>query len=90
MNADAKLDAPIVWNACVPLKHRVLDFEGAAHRVDHAAELDNCAIAGALDDSAMMHRDSRIDQVAAQCSKAREDAILVRAREARVADDVGH
>src|SRR5215469_16393539 len=38
MNADAKLDAPIVRNASVPLDHGVLDFQGTPHGVDHAAE----------------------------------------------------
>ena len=40
MDADAKLDAPIRRNARVPLDHRVLHFDGAAHRVDDAAELE--------------------------------------------------
>ena len=38
----------------------------AAHRVDDAAELDDAAIAGALDDAPMMHGDRGIDQIAAQ------------------------
>ena len=36
-----------------------------------------------------MHGDGRVDQVAAQAPKARERAILVRAREPAVADDIG-
>ncbi len=36
----------------------------------------------------LMHGDGRIDQVAAQRSHSREDAILVRAGESAVADDV--
>jgi hypothetical protein len=40
VNADPELDAPVRWHACVPLDHRVLDFHGAAHGVDDAAELD--------------------------------------------------
>jgi hypothetical protein len=34
------------------------------HRVDDAAEFDNGAVAGALNDPAAMHDDGRIDQVA--------------------------
>ncbi len=40
MDADAKLDAPILRHAGVALDHGVLDLDGAAHRVDDAAELD--------------------------------------------------
>ena len=40
MDADAKLDAPLRRQAGVALDHAVLHFDGAAHRVDHAAELD--------------------------------------------------
>jgi DNA invertase Pin-like site-specific DNA recombinase len=36
-----------------------------------------------------MHRDGRIDQVAAKGPKAREDSILIRTRKPRVADHVG-
>ena len=35
-------------------------------RVDHAAELDDRAVAGALDDAAAMGGDGRVDQIAAQ------------------------
>ena len=40
MNADAELDAALGRHAGVALDHGVLHFDGAAHRVDHAAELD--------------------------------------------------
>src|SRR5271156_5656333 len=49
MNADAKLDAPIGRHPGVALDHRALHLDGAAHGVDHAAELDQRSIAGALD-----------------------------------------
>ena len=39
------------------------------------------AVAGALDDAAVMHGDSRVDQVAAQRPQPRENALLVRAGE---------
>ena len=56
MNADAEDDAAILGHAGVALDHRVLNFDGAAHGVDDAAELDDRAVAGALDDRA---RDAR-------------------------------
>ena len=40
MNADAELDAALGRHAGVALDHAVLHLDGAAHGVDHAAELD--------------------------------------------------
>ncbi len=76
-------------HAGVALDHAVLHFDGAAHRVDHAAELDQRAVAGALDHAPVMDGDRGVDQVAAQSPQPRERAVLVRAREPAVADDVG-
>ena len=61
MNADAKFDALFEHDARVALNHGVLHFECAAHCVDYAAELDDAAVAGALDDAAMVHRDCGIN-----------------------------
>ena len=88
MNADAKLDALVERDAGVALDHGVLHFEGAAHRVDDAAELDDAAVAGALDDAAMMHGDCRIDQIAAQRAQPRQRSIFVRAGEPAIADHI--
>ena len=38
--ADAEFDAPLGGQARVALDHSVLHLDGAAHGVDHAAELD--------------------------------------------------
>ena len=51
MDADAKLDAAFGRQAGVALDHAVLHLDRAAHGVDHAAELDAAAVAGALDDA---------------------------------------
>ena len=88
MNADAELDAALGRQAGVALGHAVLHFDGAAHGVDHAAELDENAVAGSFDDASVMRVDGGIDQIAAQPTQARERAILVRSREPAVADDV--
>ena len=74
----------------VALDHRPLDFNGAVHCVDDTAELDNRAVPRALNDPAMMHGDGRVDQIAAQRPEPSKDAILVRASEPRIADDIGH
>ena len=72
----------------VALDHAGLNLDRAAHGVDHAAELDEAAVAGALDDAAVMQGDGRIDQVAVQRPQPRQNAILVRSREPAKADDI--
>ena len=88
MNADAELDAALWRHAGVALDEAVLHFDCATHGVDDAAELDEAAVAGALDDAPVVHGDGRIDEVAAQCPEPRKGAVLVRAGEPAVADDV--
>jgi hypothetical protein len=90
MNADAELDALLLRDAGVALDHRALDLDGAAHRVNNAAEFDDASVAGALDDAAAMHGDDRVDEVAAERPEASEDPILIRASETAEADNVGH
>ena len=86
----AKFDALVGRDPSVALDHRPLDFNGAVHRVDDTPELDNCAIAGALDDAAVVHGDGRIDQVAAERPQPRQNPVLVGSGKPRIADDVGH
>src|ERR1700688_766281 len=88
MDADAEDNAAVLGNADVALDHRVLNFYGATHGVDDAAELDDRAVAGALDDAPAMHGDSRVDQIAAQRPEPRQNAILVSAGEPAIADHV--
>ena len=52
--------------AGVALDHAGLHLDGAAHRVDDAAKVDENAVAGALDDAPMMRGDRGINQIAAQ------------------------
>jgi hypothetical protein len=66
MHANAKLDPAFGRQVGVALDHAVLDLDRAAHRVDDAAKVDENAVAGALDDAAMMRGDRRINQIAAQ------------------------
>ena len=71
MNADAKLDATIGRQSGVALDEAVLNFDGAAHGVDHAAKLDEAAVPGSLHDAPAMRGDGRVDQIAAQPPEAR-------------------
>ena len=89
MNADAELYAAVLGDAGVALDHGALKLDGAAHGVDHAAELDDGAIAGPLDYAAVVNGDGGVDQIAAQGSQAREDAILIGRSQPGKADDVG-
>ena len=77
MDADPKFDALVRRDPSVALDHRPLDFNGAVHCVDDAAELDDAAVAGALDDAAVMHGDGRIDQVASERPQPRQNPVLV-------------
>src|SRR5262245_22724777 len=90
MNANAEFDALVWRDLSVTRNHRPLDFDGAIHRIDDAAELDNCTVASAFDDAAMMHGDGRVDQVAPERAQPRQNAVLVGSGKARVADDIGH
>ena len=77
MDADAELDAPLGRQPGIALDHAVLHLDGAAHGVDHAAKFDKRAIASPLHDTAVMHGDGRIDQVAAERPQSRQCAILI-------------
>src|SRR5580704_12980694 len=90
VDADAELDALVRRDLGVALDHRPLDFNGAVHCVHDAAELDDTAVARALDYAAVMHRDSRVDQIAPKGPKASERTVLVGSRKPRIADHVGH
>ncbi len=79
MDADAVLYALLGRQAGVALGHAELHFDCAAHRVDHAAELNEDSIAGALDDPPAMHGDGRIDEIAAQRAQSGQYTFLVSA-----------
>ena len=72
----------------VALDHRPLDFNGAVHRVDDAAELDDRAVARALDNPAVVDRDGRVDQVASERPQPRQNPVLVGSGEPRISDDI--
>jgi len=59
-------EPPTLRAAAVAFDEAVLHLNGAAHRVDHVAKLDETAVAGSLDDAPVMCVDGRIDQIAAQ------------------------
>src|SRR3984957_5913013 len=88
MNADPEFYAALRRQAGVAFDKAVLHFDRAAHGVEDAAKLDEAAGAGTLDDAPAMGGDGGVDQIAAQPPEARQGAILVRARERAIADDI--
>ena len=64
--------------AGIALGHPALHRDRAGDGVDDARELDQHAVAGGLDDAAVVLGDLRIDQFAAMRSKPRQSAGLVR------------
>ena len=89
VDADAEFDARLVGRAAVAVGHAGLDGDGAAHRLDGAGEIDQQAVAGALDDAAAVGGDMRLDQLAEMALQALQRAFLVAAHQPAVAGDVG-
>ena len=77
------------WYARVALDQAGLHLDRAPNRVHYAAELNDAAVASALDDAAVMGGDGGIDEIAMEAPQARQGAILVRRGESAVTDNVG-
>ena len=88
VDADAKLDAALGRKPSIALDHAVLHLDGAAHGIDHASELYEDAVAGALHCAAMMRSDGGIDQIAPQPAQSRKSAILIGASKPAVSDHI--
>ncbi len=89
IDADAQFDAALRRDARIPLGHRLLHRDRAAHRIDDAGKLDQQAVAGGLDDAAPVLGDLRIEQLAAQRFQAFERAFLVRPHQPRIPRHIG-
>jgi hypothetical protein len=88
MDANSKLNAALRRKARIALDHAVLDLDGAANGIDHAAELDEAPVAGAFDHATVMDTDGRGDQIAPERPQPSQRTFLVAAREAAEADHV--
>ncbi len=62
----------------VPLGHRLLHRDRTAHRIDDTGKLHQQAVAGGLDDAALVLGDLRIEKLMAQRLEAFERAFFVR------------
>ena len=89
VDADAQFDAAFRPDASVPLGHRLLHRDRAAHRIDDARKFDQHAVAGALDDPAAVLGDLRIDELTAQRFEAFVRAFLVRSCQPRIPHHIG-
>ena len=89
VDADAELDAAVVLRGAVAVGHAGLDGDGAAHRLDGAGEIDQQAVAGALDDAAAVRRDMGFDELAEMRLEPAQRAFLVVPHQPAVADHVG-
>jgi hypothetical protein len=73
----------------VALGHRLLHFDRAAHGIDDARKLHQHAVAGGLDDAAVVLGDFRIEELAAQRFEAFERAFFVRSHQPRITRYIG-
>ena len=89
VDADAEEYALVGRHLGIPMRYAALDGDCAAHRVDHARELDQDAVAAGLDDAPLMVKDCRIDQLCPQYPQPTARALLVAARQPRIAGHVG-
>ena len=76
MSADAKLDAEVGRQVGVALDETRLHLDRPAHRIDHAMEFDENAVAGALDDAPMRRGVGGLDQIAAEAAKTRKGSLF--------------
>jgi hypothetical protein len=62
IDPDAKPQAALLGEIQIAVGHRALNFGRTAHRIDHARKFRQHAVAGGLDDPAVMLADLRIEQ----------------------------
>ena len=88
MNTDAEFDPKLRRHAGIADRHFLLDNNRASRGVDRAAEFDQHAIAGGLDNAAAMAGDRRVHQRLPVCLQLRQRALLVTAHQPAIAGDV--
>jgi hypothetical protein len=69
VNPDAGLNPRVLRHARVAFNQAGLHFDRPARRIDHAAELNDRAVTGALDDAAVMGGYGRVDEIGAQARR---------------------
>jgi len=89
VNADAEVDPAVGRQRAIALGHRRLQLSRTTGRIDDAGKFDQQAVAGGLDDAAMMALDLRVDHLGAQYPEPAERALLIGLDQPRVAGDIG-
>ena len=89
IDANAQFDALRVSENCIPLGHRLLQCDGASHRLDSARELHQNAVAFDPDDPARMRFDIGSDDVPQHILQTQPSADFVPTGEAAIADHIG-
>jgi len=87
-DANAQFNAAVRPDTGVPLGHRLLYSDRAAHRIDDAGKFDQQAVARGLDHAAFVFVQFGIDQLAPQPPQGRQSAFLIRTHQARIAGDI--
>ena len=88
--ADKRIEFRIGINVGdIAVEHPALHLGDAAHSIDDAGEFREHAVAGGLDDPAMMLADLRIDEFGEMRLEAFVRAFLVRLHQARIAHHIG-
>ena len=88
IDADAKHDPVPGRHIGLPLRCALLHADRAGHSVDHRAELGNGPVAHQLDDSTVVHRQQRFDDLASQVLQRRQGTSLILLDEVGIADDI--
>src|SRR5216683_591545 len=88
VDADAEVDAAFCRYWGIAFGHCPLQLGRASERVDDAGELDQEAVAGGLDDAAVMAGDFWVDQLGAERLEPAERPFLIGFDQPRVAGDV--
>jgi hypothetical protein len=81
--------AALLGKVQIAIGHRLLDFAGATNRVDDAGEFRQHAVAGGLDDPAVMLADLRFDHFSEMRLQAPVGPLLVSPHQPRIARHIG-
>jgi hypothetical protein len=84
IDPDPKGNALVLGHLRAAVRHRPLDLDGAAHRIDDARKFHKHAVAGGFDDPPVMLPDLRVDELATMRLQAVEGAFLIRSHQPRV------
>jgi hypothetical protein len=89
VDADPEFDPFVRVDAGVQRDHAALDIQGAASRVDNAAELDQQTIAHGFENPTAIRGDGGVNPVCAQFGEAARGPVFVKPGQTREANDVG-